>query len=148
MDEVEITKFLLSVSGKLERRNEKLSESVDALLGVLDALGLAWAVKDLDDASHFRLNDAARQDLGHLPAQVPYLAVPSDRERLLSEPAFFLWKPKPDSEAVELSALSQRELEVYEWMRKGKTIEATAIILGISPRTVEKHRQHIKEKLS
>ncbi|MFC7335820.1 LuxR C-terminal-related transcriptional regulator [Haloferula chungangensis] len=47
----------------------------------------------------------------------------------------------------ECSALSSREREVMAWQRAGKSIEETATILGISPRTVEKHRQNLSKKL-
>jgi len=42
--------------------------------------------------------------------------------------------------------LSRREREVDEWTRQGKTLEETAMILGISIRTVQKHRQNIRAK--
>ncbi|MGJ8638375.1 MAG: helix-turn-helix transcriptional regulator [Opitutaceae bacterium] len=148
MNESVITELIESVSGKLERRNENLSTTIDAWLGVLDTLGLAWAIKDADDASHFRLNAAAQQDLGDLPVDVVHLSVPRDRELLLSEPWLLLWKPKCEQQGADISGLSQRELEVRDWMLQGKTLDETSMILGISPRTVEKHRQNIKQKLS
>ncbi|GKT23154.1 hypothetical protein AVHM3334_10720 [Acidovorax sp. SUPP3334] len=44
-------------------------------------------------------------------------------------------------------ALTRRETEVLSWIAKGKTNRDIADILGMSPRTVNKHLEHIFEKL-
>lgn len=44
-------------------------------------------------------------------------------------------------------ALTPRETEVLSWIAKGKTNRDIADILGMSPRTVNKHLEHIFEKL-
>ena len=46
-----------------------------------------------------------------------------------------------------VSALSDRELEVYREIGSGKTSREIAGIMGISIRTVDAHRTHIKDKL-
>jgi DNA-binding NarL/FixJ family response regulator len=43
--------------------------------------------------------------------------------------------------------LTPREAEVLSWLAKGKTNRDIAEILGMSPRTVNKHLEHIFEKL-
>jgi transcriptional regulator EpsA len=43
--------------------------------------------------------------------------------------------------------LSPRELEILEWVGKGKTNQEIALILDISPYTVKNHLQHIFRKL-
>ncbi|MEY2501671.1 MAG: hypothetical protein QOI07_2005 [Verrucomicrobiota bacterium] len=43
--------------------------------------------------------------------------------------------------------LTQRELEVVEWIVAGKRNHEIGKILDCSPRTVQKHVQHILEKL-
>jgi DNA-binding CsgD family transcriptional regulator len=48
---------------------------------------------------------------------------------------------------IPLSGLSRRQQEVAHWIREGKTNQEIAAILGISPRTVQKHVEHIFEKL-
>ena len=57
--------------------------------------------------------------------------------------------PIPDASLppspVEL--LSDRELEVFELMGQGKDTASIASALNLSPKTVETHRVHIKEKL-
>jgi DNA-binding NarL/FixJ family response regulator len=44
--------------------------------------------------------------------------------------------------------LSNRELEVFEMLGRGKTVQYIAGKLGISPKTVETHRKNIKHKLN
>ncbi len=43
--------------------------------------------------------------------------------------------------------LTQREMDVLQWVACGKTNRDVAEILGMSPRTVNKHLEHIYEKL-
>ena len=43
--------------------------------------------------------------------------------------------------------LTPRETEVLSWLAKGKTNRDIADILGMSHRTVNKHLEHIFEKL-
>jgi len=57
--------------------------------------------------------------------------------------------PAVDAAHKRLSgaALTPRETEVLSWLAKGKTNRDIADILGMSPRTVNKHLEHIFEKL-
>ncbi|MDF1657782.1 MAG: response regulator transcription factor [Verrucomicrobiales bacterium] len=50
--------------------------------------------------------------------------------------------------SVSVSSLSDRELEVYRAIGEGRSSREIAGIMGISIRTVDAHRTHIKEKLS
>jgi DNA-binding CsgD family transcriptional regulator len=43
--------------------------------------------------------------------------------------------------------VTAREREVLEWLAAGKTDREIGEILAMSPRTVQKHLQHIYEKL-
>jgi DNA-binding NarL/FixJ family response regulator len=45
------------------------------------------------------------------------------------------------------ASLTPRETEVLSWIAKGKTNRDVAEILGMSPRTVNKHLEHVYEKL-
>lgn len=45
------------------------------------------------------------------------------------------------------ASLTPRETEVLSWIAKGKTNRDVADILGMSPRTVNKHLEHVFEKL-
>jgi DNA-binding CsgD family transcriptional regulator len=49
--------------------------------------------------------------------------------------------------SAESSPLTKRELEVVEWIAEGKRNREIGEILGCSERTVQKHVQHILEKL-
>lgn len=51
------------------------------------------------------------------------------------------------SRSGSVSALTDRELEVYRAIGEGKTSREIAGLLGISIRTVDAHRTHIKDKL-
>ncbi len=54
---------------------------------------------------------------------------------------------KSSTGASPVEALSNRELELFQLTGQGKEISEIAEIMGISPRTVEVHRSHIKKKL-
>jgi DNA-binding response OmpR family regulator len=51
------------------------------------------------------------------------------------------------SNRLQQAALTNRETEVLSWVAKGKTNRDIAEILGMSPRTVNKHLEHIFDKL-
>jgi DNA-binding NarL/FixJ family response regulator len=52
----------------------------------------------------------------------------------------------PRENAIE--CLSNRELEVYEMIGQGLTVQQIAVKLHLSPKTVETHREKIKQKLN
>jgi DNA-binding CsgD family transcriptional regulator/CheY-like chemotaxis protein len=54
---------------------------------------------------------------------------------------------QPDMLALASYQLTPREHDVLVWLSKGKTNRDIADILGISPRTVNKHLEHIFVKL-
>ncbi|MFP5391310.1 MAG: response regulator [Gammaproteobacteria bacterium] len=60
-------------------------------------------------------------------------------------------REESDSAQVErlltLLRLTQREAEVLNWVIKGKTNRDIGEILGMSPRTVNKHLEHVFDKL-
>jgi DNA-binding CsgD family transcriptional regulator len=61
-------------------------------------------------------------------------------------------RPKLDDEQVQQElaqrfALTLRELEVLQWVACGKTNRDIGTILGLSPRTVNKHLEHVYVKL-
>ncbi|MCO5121994.1 MAG: DNA-binding response regulator [Burkholderiaceae bacterium] len=53
----------------------------------------------------------------------------------------------PPAALARLSGLTPREIDVIEWVAKGKTNRDIAEILDMSPRTVNKHLEHIYAKL-
>jgi DNA-binding NarL/FixJ family response regulator len=55
--------------------------------------------------------------------------------------------PSGDAARLAQASLTRRESEVLSWLAKGKTNRDIADILGMSPRTVNKHLEHIFDKL-
>ena len=53
----------------------------------------------------------------------------------------------PTSSRLSTASLTPRETEVLSWIAKGKTNRDVGEILGMSPRTVNKHLEHVFEKL-
>jgi DNA-binding CsgD family transcriptional regulator len=52
------------------------------------------------------------------------------------------------TKALEALGLTRREAEVLGWIAQGKTSPEIAALYGISTRTVQKHLEHIYQKLS
>ena len=68
----------------------------------------------------------------------------------LGETMMILQRRDPAAQADDRLAnasLTPRETEVLSWVAKGKTNRDIAEILGMSPRTVNKHLEHVFEKL-
>jgi DNA-binding CsgD family transcriptional regulator len=53
----------------------------------------------------------------------------------------------PQPAALESLGLTNREAEVLHWVAQGKTDAEIGTILGVSPRTVQKHLEQIYQKL-
>jgi DNA-binding NarL/FixJ family response regulator len=49
---------------------------------------------------------------------------------------------------MPMDRLTDRELEIFRFIGDGKTVKEIADKLCLSPKTVEAHREHIKEKLN
>lgn len=54
--------------------------------------------------------------------------------------------PVNSDDAVS-AVLTKRQREIMDWIAEGKTSAETAIILDISPRTVEKHLEAVFQRL-
>jgi DNA-binding NarL/FixJ family response regulator len=119
-----------------------LSETADVVAG-FEAGGVDYVVKPVRIgevlarlATHVRNAQAAREALKAMhkamaaePASAAGVAANSQHSRL------------------DEAALTPRETEVLSWLAKGKTNRDIAEILGMSHRTVNKHLEHIFEKL-
>jgi DNA-binding NarL/FixJ family response regulator len=81
--------------------------------------------------------------LNEIFAGRPYLSAAMSSE-VIGKFAHSPGEPKKD--VVE--QLSDRELEVLELIGKGRDVREIAADLHLSPKTVETHRSHIKEKLN
>src|SRR6267143_1849968 len=56
-------------------------------------------------------------------------------------------KNSSEGESDAVDRLSDRELEILELIGKGREVRQIAKLLNLSPKTVETHRAHIKDKL-
>src|SRR6185437_4646624 len=55
---------------------------------------------------------------------------------------------KKTEATMPMDRLTDRELEVFRFIGDGKTVKEIADKLCLSPKTIEAHREHIKEKLN
>jgi DNA-binding CsgD family transcriptional regulator len=69
---------------------------------------------------------------------------------LLREPAgsMRITRIARNKATAHLPTLTSREIEILRWISDGKTNPEIAITLGISPRTVQKHVEHLFVKLN
>jgi DNA-binding NarL/FixJ family response regulator len=111
------------------------------------ALPLAWA-QWLNDAEvgagiadHIQTSDTGRN------LRVRYLGPVGLGERMLLLRLHSNRNIAVASHRVIEAQLTPRETEVLSWVAKGKTNRDVADILGMSPRTVNKHLEHVFEKL-
>lgn len=92
----------------------------------------------MKDAGAEKLLAALRQVL----AGAPYVS-PAISARLLEGLA-----GRPRGSSSPLEKLSDREFEVFRLLGQGRTTKEVASELGLSPKTVAVHREHIKTKLA
>jgi len=102
--------------------------------GLVEGITLTVASPQRGVGSLFSFSGRAIEDPTHSAALLQYLA-PHLHSALLRM-----------AQAGDI-ALSQREREILDWVRKGKTNWEIAQILGISERTVKFHVQNIMVKL-
>jgi DNA-binding NarL/FixJ family response regulator len=147
MDATAKAVVVLSGSGRISWRTAKAREWLAQYLqhdGELERLpGELGAWIDgviAGKASGERLLSMAERELQLwlTPSQVPGEYILLLDERPL---------PAPRASLGEAYQLTERECEVLLWLAKGKTNRDIGEILGISPRTVNKHLEHIYVKL-
>ena len=152
---------------------EKLDQGVivltrDGRVTLANALAIQWLADYFGSRSlsGMRLPENLRRWLSHqetllaakddLPPPRKPLVVEREAKRLvvrhLCEAAqcvllFDEQQTAPLPQAFERLGLSQREAEVLLWVAQGKTNIEIGIILGLSPRTVQKHLERIFQKL-
>jgi DNA-binding NarL/FixJ family response regulator len=51
------------------------------------------------------------------------------------------------ADAAPLERLSDRELQIFRMIGQGRSVKDIAEALFLSPKTVEAHKEHIKQKL-
>ena len=107
-------------------KNATESGAVGFLLKQTSAHDVCLAIREVHKGNHF-FSPSISKRLDHRNQKSP------DREGLLK-------KHKAD--------LTSREMEVLQLIAEGKANKQTAAELGIGLKTVEKHREHLMEKLN
>jgi DNA-binding NarL/FixJ family response regulator len=57
-------------------------------------------------------------------------------------------RPAADANVSPLERLSDRELQIFQLIGQGRSVRDIADALFLSPKTVETHKEHIKQKLN
>lgn len=138
---------------KLLLRNQRLIGKLQAWGELLDAVG--WSVALDWGGGEFWLSAKATQDLQHfseLPATWQTLLMALDQfapgTLYQKSGGVLIWSSRvtDDSKPRWVMPLTQRESEVLDWLRQGKTSAEIAMILGCAGRTVDKHLANIYRK--
>lgn len=152
----EVAKVDCAVGGALKRMRSSLVHGIKDERGQHDCLYVLFSATTMHQEAHRELIglflpsiDAALRQVAHLPQQQDrrgWSAMIGTREGAINTIA-------PLGTAVDNAAneddklLSPRELEIMEWVRKGKTNYEVGLILDISAFTVKNHLQRIYKKL-
>ena len=124
-----------------QRRWEAWRETLELL-----EVPVAWLEKP--DASEFFLNQAAKNDLKVVSDSVGSEALfKMNRDFLINDGEVLIWFGKKSAKHIEPPSLTPREKEVFLAMTHGKSLKETSSLLGISTRTIEKHRENIRVKM-
>ncbi|MEK6668035.1 DNA-binding response regulator [uncultured Aquabacterium sp.] len=121
-----------------------LSETADIVAG-FDAGGVDYVVKPLRiEEVLARLNTHVRNARAAREARAAVQRASAASSALSVAAAA---ASAASAERLSHAALTPRETEVLTWLARGKTNRDIADILGMSHRTVNKHLEHIFEKL-
>ena len=102
---------------------------------VLNRRGLDFSERDCERLEVVRPHLAFLYRLANRDDAAPSAAAPAAQE------------PAPIDIDIEARTLTPRENEVLHWLARGKTDIEIAALLGLSPRTVQKHLEHVYVKL-
>jgi DNA-binding NarL/FixJ family response regulator len=91
--------------------------------------------------------EAVQIELGGMSLRVDPVSEAGASLRVVSLAVLGRAAPAAPAATPAASRLTARETEVLLWVARGKTNRDIAEILGMSPRTVNKHLEHVFEKL-
>lgn len=136
-DGIELTKMMKAESPRIPILIVSMHDEAFYGLRALRAGACGYLRKD-DSLDHLEdaIEHALRQD---------YYLSPRLKRHLIQQ---FLQSNGPTTENYTLQGLSDREMEVFHWLGKGLGTRQIADRLGLSVKTIETHRAHIKTKLS
>ena len=138
-----------ALGGALQTMRSSLVHGISDERGRHDCLYVIFSSKEeLGDSTRTAMSmllpylDVALRQVAHLPLQ-HYGEVLSEDPSIPAptQPA------EPPSKSGEEHGLSEREIEIMDWVRKGKTNQEVGSILDISSFTVKNHLQRIFKKL-
>jgi DNA-binding NarL/FixJ family response regulator len=97
--------------------------------------------------------------LGYIMKQAPQDTVMAAIRRVLSGDVYLsnamsakllrtFNRSNSDTSASPLERLSDRELQIFQMIGQGRSVRDIADALFLSPKTVETHKEHIKQKLN
>lgn len=110
-----------------------------------------WITNQLEEHLRYFSSSTINKDKGvvisdgHSPIKVTYICENENQEFLLR--LVNLNRPNEESILQAAFSLTQRESEVLVWLARGKSNSEIAIILDISPRTINTHLVQIFRKL-
>lgn len=126
----------------------KVEERWRAWEQTLSRLNLATAFPSRSDADVLELNDVAQNDLRKKDRQIPASALCNLRRTfLIQETDSLVWIPQTKPVLSYRKLLTPREMQVHQAHQQGLSLAESSELLGIAPRTVEKHRRNIRLKL-
>ncbi len=146
--------LMARLENRLRLRNQRLIGKLQAWGELLDTVG--WSVALDWGGGEFWLSAKATRDLqqsGKLPTTWQTLLVALDQFAPVplyqKNDGVLIWSsPARDAPKPRCAvALTQRESEVLDWIRQGKTSAEIAMILGCAGRTVDKHLANIYRKM-
>lgn len=149
---------LFSLLARRDRASHaaRVLADADAAYLVIDPQG---RLAEISQPAEKLLTQSGRDDRALLAAQVIRTTIAGIRTESFGElqalvyrsaanaQALVMLKPAPRPSAPNALPLTRREADIFHWLGHGKTNREMAVILGLSPRTVEKHCERLFEKL-
>ncbi len=135
---------------------------LDAVMPGIDGFETCRRIKHMESAQHVPeifmtgLTETEHVVKGFASGGIDYVTKPIDLAEVLARAATHIRTARMITQAMKVVdaapdlaqyQLTPRETEVLDWVAKGKTNRDIGEILGMSPRTVNKHLEHIYVKL-
>lgn len=142
-----ITWLTPSAETLLSQLTEKLESSRKVEIGALPPQPISGWLREQIQANHIgrELPSEIDHTLGNLSIKLSRSADSHESLLLLQQRAGSRdWNLESLKDSL---GLTLREAEILMWISRGKTNKEIGIILGSSPRTINKHLEHIFEKL-
>lgn len=129
---------VLDRQGRLAWRSPQAALWLEQAFGASAATAAAWLQSARHQSAQQALGQGSlvAQDVGEVGIGERMLVLRLGHDSL-----------RASTQRLQDAALTPRETEVLGWLAKGKTNRDIAQILGMSPRTVNKHLEHVFEKL-